>query len=325
MSHIFQSGLAADLQSMIDYKVSIGYSENTYLQNSISLDRYCMKHFPEISLLTQEMVTGWLERRPKESPTAFHVRVGYIRGFGKYLKNAGKEAYVVPEKFTSSKTRFIPYIFTDDELSALFHTIDTYPYNAGDELQPYLFSTIFRMIYTCGLRPNEGRTLRRNAVNLKTGEILITETKCHKERIVIMSDDMKELAVSYARLRDAAYPDSPYFFPDKNGSVYSAAWLQKRFKGFFETANPDIDSAMLPAVRVYDLRHRFASAVLNRWLDNGENLFNRLPYLRTYMGHKDLSATVYYIHLLPENLIKSAGIDWQSLRQMMPEVELWDE
>lgn len=137
--------------------------------------------------------------------------------------------------------------------------------------------------------------------------------------------DMKELAVSYARLRDAAYPDSPYFFPDKNGNVYSATWLQKRFKGFFESANPDVDSAMLPTVRVYDLRHRFASAILNRWLDNGENLFNRLPYLRTYMGHKDLSATVYYIHLLPENLIKSAGIDWQSLRQMMPEVELWDE
>lgn len=238
MSYIFQSGLAADLQSMIDYKVSIGYSENTYLQNSISLDRYCMKYFPEISLLTQEMVTGWLERRPKESPTAFHVRVCYIRGFGKYLKNVGKEAYVVPEKFTSSKTRFIPYIFTDDELSALFHAIDTYPYDAGDELQPYLFSTIFRMIYTCGLRPNEGRTLRRDAVNLKTGELLITETKCHKERIVIMSDDMKELAVSYVKLRDAAYPDSPYFFPNKTAMCILPPGYRKDLRDFLSLPIP---------------------------------------------------------------------------------------
>lgn len=90
-------------------------------------------------------------------------------------------------------------------------------------------------------------------------------------------------------------------------------------------ANPTADRDMLPAVRVYDLRHRFASAALSRWLDNGEELFSRLPYLRTYMGHNNLSATVYYIHLLPENLVKSAGIDWQSFRQMIPEVELWDE
>ena len=90
-------------------------------------------------------------------------------------------------------------------------------------------------------------------------------------------------------------------------------------------SNPGVDPDMLPPVGIYDLRHRFASAALGRWLDNGENLFNRLPYLRAYMGHKELSATVYYIHLLPENLVKSAGIDWDSLRQMIPEVELWDE
>lgn len=30
------------------------------------------------------------------------------------------------------------------------------------------------------------------------------------------------------------------------------------------------------------------------------------------MGHKDWEATAYYIHLLPEKLVKSAGIDWGS-------------
>lgn len=325
MSYTFQSGLAQELQSMIDYKVSLGYSETSYLARSASLDRYCMKYFPEITQLTQDVAIGWLERHPNESPSAFHGRASYIRGLGKYLKSMGKEAYVIPEKFTSCKNRFVPYIFTDNELTSLFHAIDTFSYDRDDELQPYLFSTIFRMIYTCGLRPNEGRTLRRDAVNLKTGEILITQTKCHKERIVVMSDDMRELSVSYSRLKDAAYPDSPYFFPDRNGSMYSSAWLQKRFREFFMAANPTADRDMLPAVRVYDLRHRFASAALSRWLDNGEELFSRLPYLRTYMGHNNLSATVYYIHLLPENLVKSAGIDWQSFRQMIPEVELWDE
>ena len=101
-------------------------------------------------------------------------------------------------------------------------------------------------------------------MNLKTGEILIAETKRNKERIVVMSDDMLALAKSYALIRDAAYPDSEWFFPAANGSSDSAAWLQKKFKGFFAAANHGTEPVIFPAVRVYDLRHRFASTALNR-------------------------------------------------------------
>jgi integrase len=71
---------------------------------------------------------------------------------------------------------------------------------------------------------------------------------------------------------------------------------------------------------VYDLRHRFASAVLNRWIDEKRDLYAMLPYLRAYMGHSDLSATEYYVHLLPENLVKSDGINWAALESVIPEV-----
>ena len=74
-------------------------------------------------------------------------------------------------------------------------------------------------------------------------------------------------------------------------------------------------------MRVYDLRHRFASARLNLWLDNGENLMAMLPFLRAYMGHKDLSETAYYVHILPENIVKTSAIDWEKFNAMFPEVE----
>jgi hypothetical protein len=45
-----------------------------------------------------------------------------------------------------------------------------------------------------------------------------------------------------------------------------------------------------------------------------------LPFLRSYMGHDKLSETAYYIHILPENLIKSPGIDWDALNAILPEV-----
>ena len=81
----------------------------------------------------------------------------------------------------------------------------------------------------------------------------------------------------------------------------------------------------MPAVRVYDLRHRFATTVLNKWLDEKRNLSSRLPYLQTYMGHKDLAATAYYIHLLPEQLVKNAEIGWDSMNVLLPRCELWEK
>jgi len=324
MSNMFLSDFSSCLESMIVYKKALGFSETTYIPRAKNFDRYCSQNFPESSVLSKAIVLGWLKRRPNESPSTFHNRAGFLRCFGHYQKSMGLEAYILPDRFIGVKTTFVPYLFTDQELTDLFHEIDQFK-GGRNALQPLLLSTIFRMIYTCGLRPNEGRLLKRNAVNLETGEILITETKRNKERIVVMSDDMLDLAKRYAYLRDAAYSDSPYFFPDAKGNAYSSAWIQKKFKNFFTRSNPDIEPDMLPFVRVYNLRHQFASTVLNRWLDEKQDLYARLPYLRTYMGHKELSATAYYIHLLPEHLTKSAGIDWEALRRMIPEVELWEE
>lgn len=64
---------------------------------------------------------------------------------------------------------------------------------------------------------------------------------------------------------------------------------------------------------------------MNKWLDAQTDLNARLPYLQTYMGHKEIASTAYYIHLLPENLTKSAGVDWEKLNAVIPEVESWEE
>lgn len=99
-----------------------------------------------------------------------------------------------------------------------------------------------------------------------------------KSRIVVMSDDMLSMARTYSTLRDIACPDSAYFLPSPDGEPYTAEWMQRKFKYFFAHANPTISKEFLPPARVYDLRHRFATAVLNRWLDEKKDINSRLPY-----------------------------------------------
>ena len=64
----------------------------------------------------------------------------------------------------------------------------------------------------------------------------------------------------------------------------------------------------------------FASSVLQRWNDQGENLYACLPALRAYMGHTHMSSTLYYVHLLSDRLRESPGVDWQRLNRLVPEV-----
>lgn len=83
--------------------------------------------------------------------------------------------------------------------------IDAYQYPM-EPFRPVLLNAYFRLTYTCGLRPNEGRTLKKQDVDLRTGEVRILNTKMQKSRVVVMSNDMLSMAKTYATLRDVACP-----------------------------------------------------------------------------------------------------------------------
>jgi len=324
MKH-FTSNFATLIEDMITYKESLGYTRVSYEPLLYDFDRFCQVCFPEETLLKREIVLKWMEKRPKEGVQNLKNRGRIIRGLGQYLDFLGIEAYILPVRFVGHAERFTPYIFSDAELKAFFIAADEVASHSADPGKSIVIPVIFRLIYTCGLRPNEGRELKRQNVNLSTGEILITKTKRHKERIVVLSDDMRDLCRVYETRRNMIFPDSEYFFPRADGQAYSHRQLRKEFISCWLRANPGKSPNILPRVRVYDLRHRFASAVLNKWLDEKKNLSAMLPYLQAYMGHEKISSTVYYIHLLPENLIKSAGIDWAGFHRLIPEVDVWPE
>jgi integrase len=79
---------------------------------------------------------------------------------------------VLPEKFATNRKSFQPYIFTDSELIGLFDAIDTLPAFRNEPYLHEISPTLFRLTYTCGLRPNESREMLTENVNLKTGEMI---------------------------------------------------------------------------------------------------------------------------------------------------------
>lgn len=317
----FTSCFAYFMEDFISFKEAHGYSRKTYEDILADFDFFCVSQKVTNPELTKDLAMEWLQRRTEETLDRLSRRARVIRQLGKYLNSIGILAYSVPEGLFVSKSTFLPYIFTDSELSALFIGIDSIKPSYANPYKPLIAAVMFRLIYTCGLRPGEGLGLKRSHINLATGEIFIAETKGHQERLIVTSDSMLELCRKYERKR-CSFSSSEYFFADAEGQPYKNAWLLKTLKHSWAKANPDMPKNELPNVRVYDLRHRFATAVLHRWLNDGRDLYAMLPYLRAYMGHKSFDETLYYLHLLPENLRKSKGIDWDGLESLIPEVSI---
>jgi len=314
----FVSNFAPAINAMLEYRVALGLSADTLRYALSRFDRYCSERHPNCSELSKELAFEWLGSRT-ETGSAAKNDVSAIRQLAEYLVATGQPAFILPQGFFSFKSNFTAYIFTDAELSVLFEAIDSLP-SRGGSTESVIAPVMFRLIYTCGLRPNEGRELLRENVNLDNGEIYVTNTKKKKDRILVMSPDMLALCKGYTARK---LPESEYFFPRGDGGCYTNAQIDRLFKKCWANANPGVTD--LPNVRTYDLRHRMASARLCRWLDEGADLNNKLPYLRAYMGHKELSETAYYIHILPENLVKSAGVDWSALNAVLPDPPAFSE
>ena len=115
------------------------------------------------------------------------------------------------------------------------------------------------------------------------------------------------------------------FFDIPVDNLMGAKLFAKHYVKIFGKNNEDVmvvspDVGSTARVRVYDLRHRFATAVMARWLAEGRDIMSMLPYLSAYMGHSCIEHTLYYVHLLPEHLVKGSPVDWDRFNALVREV-----
>lgn len=325
MKATLKSRFAKEINEFYEFRRIQGYTIENAVKYLRKFDAYCYEKHPNDTVLTQELVHGWLQDAATQGYIDMAGRGGAIRIFAKYLRSMGYDAYVIPTTYCSYKSNFVPYILSQSELSAFFKATDELTqWHCGDRFSPILAPVLFRLMYTSGLRPSEIRGIKNSDVNLNTGEIHITDNKRKKERIIVVSDDMLRLLIEYESRKNMLFVHTEYFFPRADGVQYSSQQLGVLCDKCWRLANPDLPSKSLPALRPYDFRHSFASSVLQRWIDEEKDLYTMLPYLRAYMGHEHFSDTAYYIHILPERLLESNGVDWEQLDSSMPEVEIWD-
>lgn len=328
--HDFQSEFSLQMDHLLEDWIAAGHRLWSLKRSLLSFDRYCIENNIHTELLTKELVCNWMQTEADHTRgSELCMRANAIRKLARYYIAAGREAYVLPTgymtRYTPKQTRII-HLLSDDELAAFFSATDAI--SLRNEVDPWVAEVapvMFRMLYTCGLRPNEVREIKCTDVNTETGEVIIRHNKALKQRIVVMSADMTDMCMKYLARKAIFAPDEEYLFPRQNGGFYTGKLFNALFQRCWKKANPSIPKSELRHVRPYDLRHRFASVVLQNWIDEGKNPYSMLPYLSAYMGHSKISHTAYYIHILPENLMKSNKISWKKMDSIVPEVSIWED
>jgi integrase len=156
------------------------------------------------------------------------------------------------------------------------------------DLHPQLYD-FARLLLLTGARKGEALKANWNHFDLKRRVWNVPVSKNGRPRRIVLNqasvDLIEELRAEADRRGYPIDPNAPVFYNPRTGKRYDsfyAAWYRAREK------------ADLPTVRFHDLRHTFASMLINE----GVSLYE----IQRLLGHHHITMTERYAHLLPDTL-----------------------
>jgi len=246
------------LDGFLTFKRDCGYKYRTEKEILSSFYRYTQEHKESRLGLTKEFIENWAAPKVKESRKSLSNRVSVLREFALYLSRLGYKVHI-PTPVKNAKNRsFIPYVFSKEEMTRIFYETDNYPtskhnrYNSNE-----VYPMLFRLLYGCGLRISEALNIRIKDVDTTTGRVEIFIAKNDKQRVVMMSDGLREICHHY-KMQYLVFKDvDSTFFQHKNGSIRSISQVNKFFRTILYRAKiPYLGRGKGPYL--HNLRHTFA-------------------------------------------------------------------
>lgn len=225
------------------------------------------------------------------SKTTTARKIAALRTFFNYLYRE-KITDINPAKGIHSpkRSKNLPKFLTEEETETIIRNIKS------DTPSGYRNKVIVELLYSSGMRVSELSGLNFSNLNIENNEIRVLG-KGSKERIVLISDRVKELIKTYIKTvrplintegpKTETTEDSPLFI-NKTGFRLHPQSIRVAIK---ETVN----MIQLPKnVTPHVFRHSFATKLLNHGAD--------LRIVQELLGHASISNTQIYTHITVERL-----------------------
>lgn len=295
-NYVLKSEFKDDIQNFLNLKHSSGYKYTTGQILIEQFDELCFSKYPYEKCLTQDIALEWAVPRKNESCSSLENRIVVVREFAKYLNSLDKTAFVIPTTYIPKKQKYKSYIYSNVEIKKIFDIIDNRKYGYYHKNTYIVFPVLFRVLYCCGLRISEALSLKVKHIDLENGVISVYEAKNNNDRLVVLSDELKDIFIEYSnQIHNHSSQDDFFFFTKNRQIPITKSTLRKSFKIILNLAG--IEKSKQNNPRIHDFRHTFAVNCLKKFVKEDKDLTAYLPILKTYMGHSKFKSTEYYLKL----------------------------
>jgi integrase len=308
------------ITALVAEKRATGYKYETEERVLARFAAFCASQFPGLQAPTRASVEAWITsaRERGVKPATLQGLAAPVRELARWLGRRGVPAYVLPAGVLPRPARYVPYIYTDQELAALFAQTDRCHYDSQVPFRHLVMPVLFRTIYACSLRASEARLLRFGDVDLVAGVLTIRDGKSGRNRQVPASAPLRDRLAGY-HARIAGRTGGDWFFPGQAGQPLTLLNVERNFRRFLWQARiPHGGKGHGP--RVHDLRHVFAVNNLRSWFARGQDAGALLPVLQAYMGHASIADTDYYLRLTAESYPHIAAAIQRAFGDIVPHV-----
>lgn len=297
----YSSILAPYMKHFIEMKTSAGISAQR--------TKWILKEFDDIANsevlwdphITEAFISKWRSTRTADCDRTLYAKYSIWSQLTTMMSRNGCVCFI-PRLPKQPKVNFTPYIFTNEQIKAIFEA--SYAYRLYDiRMGTALIAmpAILSLLYSTGVRISEALSIRNKDIHMDEHFIHLRTTKNGSERIVPVCESLAKTLVQYESYRNqmpVKGSDAPghLFFVKSDGTGFHANVVYQHFKKLLDRCGiPHIGNHHGP--RVHDLRHTNAVHALVQMGHNGMDLYTSLPILSTCLGHHSLSATEQYVRL----------------------------
>jgi integrase len=302
----FNSVLGDMMRNHIALMRARGYRYQTQARWFWRFDRFLQAHSELRSEPVSVMLQAWATTRSTANHAAECEKLARALAKAQHHLNPGtkpRRPDPRPGQQVARQWRR-PYIYSPEEVQCLLEIARTYP-SPRAPLRPISLYTMLVLAYCAGLRLGELARLNLADVDLQVGTITIRETKFFKSRILPLAGSALSALREYLDARRKAKapqsPDSGLFWHDHGGARYTSQGIAWCLIGIIRRAGIKPPKGKI-GPRIHDLRHSFVVNRILEWYRAGINPQDKLPFLATYLGHRDIHSTLVYITVTQELL-----------------------
>ena len=245
-------------------------------------------------------VLEWI-RTANGSPLRSCVRLRTVIRFARYLHAEDQRHEVPPENAFGHHRphRRPPFLFMPGEVAALVRAAR----ERGPEgsLRPHLYSTLFGLIASTGLRISEALNLRIEDVT--PDGLIVRNSKFAKSRLLPLHPSTRSRLERYLERRLQETNTCPFLFISAKGVQLHANTVRGVFHRLVDSLGI-ARSTLHP--RVHDLRFYFANQALTNAPADPQSISRHMVALTTYLGHSDARNSYWYLEATPALFSKIA-------------------